>query len=266
MIGKVGRGFLARLVHPNAAGHEELLRTFVPTLFEALEQGKPAPKRSTATGFARLEGDSRRVIFAPADSMHPFAFGVTGRGARSGMVAAISGSILTAAAGTKSEQRGNGRRPLEFETKRLTRAEDGREDRGENGVWVYSLGRRRLAFPRKADGRAHDLLVSYHTARGETLFFVDGKRVGTTPERLEPKMFTLESAKGAEFKDLLIYRSALNADEVAALASGRLLQASLEVYSPLSDAELRVGESVKNLAQSLTFARVTHGEIEHIDR
>jgi hypothetical protein len=82
--GKWAKGFWHDSLHPNAAGHEELLRTFVPTLFEALEQGKPAPKRSTATGFARLEGDSRQVMFAPADSMHPFAFGVTVRGARSG--------------------------------------------------------------------------------------------------------------------------------------------------------------------------------------
>ena len=34
----------------------------------------------------------------------------------------------------------------------------------------------------------------------------------------------------ADFKDLLIYRSALNADEVTALENGRLLQASLEIY------------------------------------
>jgi hypothetical protein len=207
-------------------------------------------------------------MFAPADSMHPFAFGVTVRGARSGTVAAIGGYILTAAEGAKSERRDGARGPLEFETKRLTRAEGFVARIGvENGVWVYTASDGAvMPSAVKADGRAHDLLVSHYTARGETLFFVDGKRVGAMPERLEPKMFMLENAKGAEFKDLLIYRSALNADEVAALASGRLLQASLEVYSPLSDAELRVGEPVKNLAQSLTFASVSTGEIQHIDK
>ena len=62
--------------------------------------------------------------------------------------------------------------------------------------------------------------MSHYTARGETLFFVDGKLAGAAPERLEPKSFALGGPGEADFKDLLIYRSALNADEVAALESG----------------------------------------------
>jgi len=85
------------------------------------------------------------------------------------------------------------------------------------------------------------------------------------PERLEPNRFGLGGAQ-ADYKDLLIYRSALNPEEVAALESGKLLQASLEVYSPLSDTELRSGESVKNLAQSLTSAKVGSGSVQHIDK
>ena len=77
-------------------------------------------------------------------------------------------------------------------------------------------------------------MLSHYTARGETLFFVDGTLAGTVAERLEPNRFGLGGAQ-ADYRDLLIYRSALNADEVAALESGRLLQASLEVYSPLTD-------------------------------
>jgi len=64
----------------------------------------------------------------------------------------------------------------------------------------------------------------------------------------------------------LIYRSALNADEIAALESGRLLQASLEVYSPLADEEIRSRNSVANLAQSLTSAKVGPGGVVHIDK
>src|SRR4051812_45995484 len=57
--GKWATGFWHDSLHPNAAGHDELARTFVPSLFDALEQGKPAPARSTSTGFAHVAaGDS----------------------------------------------------------------------------------------------------------------------------------------------------------------------------------------------------------------
>ena len=110
------------------------------------------------------------------------------------------------------------------------------------------------------------MLVSHYTARGETLFFVDGRLAGATAERLEPTRFGLGGPGEADFRDLLIYRSALNADEVAALDSGRLLQASLEVYSPLTDAQFHSGGAVANLAQSLTSAKIGPGSVQHIDR
>jgi hypothetical protein len=51
----------------------------------------------------------------------------------------------------------------------------------------------------------------------------------------------------------------MNADEAAALHGGSLLQASLEVYSPLDNVELRAGADVANLAQSTTRAQVQLG-------
>jgi hypothetical protein len=46
-----------------------------------------------------------------------------------------------------------------------------------------------------------------------------------------------------DVRDVLIYRSALNADEAATLWKGGLLQASLEVYSPLADRQFVGGPS-----------------------
>ena len=45
----------------------------------------------------------------------------------------------------------------------------------------------------------------------------------------------------------------------AALHGGTLLQASLEIYSPLDHVELRAGADVANLAQSMTAATVQIG-------
>ena len=70
----------------------------------------------------------------------------------------------------------------------------------------------------------------------------------------------------ADYRDLLIYRSALNADEVAALEEGRLLQARLEVYSPLAGMKIQPGGTVQNLAQSLTAAKIAAASVQHTGR
>jgi hypothetical protein len=265
--GKWAKGFWHDSLHPNAAGHDELLRTFVPTLFDAIEQGKPTPVRSTAAALAKLDGVGA-VTFTPDSSMHPFAFGVTVRAERDGTVASISGSTLTAAMAMKTEERAGGRGSLQFETTTLTAAGPFKATIGvQHGVWSYTTATGTLvASTVKADARPHHLMVSHYTARGETLFFVDGKLAGSAPERLEPKSFALGGPQSAGFRDLLIYRAALNADEVAALEGGRLLQASLEVYSPMIGADIKAGGAVKNLAQSLTAARIGSGGVEHGDK
>ena len=70
----------------------------------------------------------------------------------------------------------------------------------------------------------------------------------------------------ADYRDLLIYRSALNADEVAALEEGRLLQASLEVYSPLAGMKVQPGGTVQNLAQTLTAAKIAAAGVQRTGR
>jgi hypothetical protein len=49
--GKRARGFWYDALHPNATGHVELTRTFVPSLFEALERGKSIPRRAGGDRF-----------------------------------------------------------------------------------------------------------------------------------------------------------------------------------------------------------------------
>ena len=57
----------------------------------------------------------------------------------------------------------------------------------------------------------------------------------------------------------------LNADEIAALFEGRMLKASLEVYSPLGELSFPSGSKVENRAQSLTALKVGTDRITHID-
>jgi len=64
---------------------------------------------------------------------------------------------------------------------------------------------------------------------------------------------------------MFLFRSALNADEAAALNDGKLLQASLEVYAPLRDVQFRPDAAVENRAQSLTFFKAGSGSIVHVN-
>ena len=111
-------------------------------------------------------------------------------------------------------------------------------------------------------------MLSHYAARGETLLFVDGDLAGSVNERLQPDRFVLGGAGGtggaapeqADYKDWMIHRAGLNADEAAALHAGTLLQASLEIYAPLTGPE---GASAGNLAQSLSVIEVQSAGVIH---
>ena len=49
------------------------------------------------------------------------------------------------------------------------------------------------------------------------------------------------------------------------LHSGRMLQASLEVFAPLNDAQFTADAGVDNRAQSLAMLKVGAGRIRHAD-
>ena len=113
-----------------------------------------------------------------------------------------------------------------------------------------------------ADARWHQLLVSHYTARGESLFFVDGILAGRAREQFAPTGFVVGGpapTRRMDVRDVRIYRSALNADEAATLWKGGLLQASLEVYSPLADRQFVKGGPVENRAQSLSELKLEAG-------
>jgi len=93
-------------------------------------------------------------------------------------------------------------------------------------------------------------------------------------ERLEPDRFVVGgpgSAGGAtaprpaDYRDLFIFRSALNADEVAVLHQAKVLQSSLEIYAPLADAQFQPGSTVENRAQSLAALKVGTARMVHVD-
>jgi lysophospholipase L1-like esterase len=247
--------------HPQASGHREMFYTFVPTLFEALEKGKPTPVKSTGAGFARVAGGRSPFTFTPEGTVHPFAVSMMVRAQGNGTVAAISGSTLT----TRTETRPNEGNPFEATTLVADRAFTA-SLAVQNGRWVYqSASGTTVDSGVAADARWHHIVLSHYTGWGETHLYVDGALKGKVTERLEPKQFVIggpgtgagaAGPKQADYKDLFVFRSAINGDEVAALTSGKLLQGSLEIYAPLSDATFAANGSPENRAQSLATLKI----------
>src|SRR5262245_42524565 len=233
--------------HPQASGHAEFAYSFVPSLFEALEKGKPNPVKAAGGGFARIASGAAPLTFAPEETMHPFALSFMVRTQTDGTIAAISGSTLTAT----SEIRQNEGKPFTATTLVADKSFAAALV-VQNGMFGYRAARATsgIVSSVRADAQWHHIVLSHFTARGETMLFVDGRLVGSVAERLEPKKFVVGNR--GDYKDLFLYRSALNADEVAALHQGKMVKGSLEIYSPLSDAEFTTGGTVENRAQSLT--------------
>lgn len=253
--GRWGRGLWGDPFHPNAAGHEEMAYAFVPSLFAALEANKPAPRKPDSGGYAQV----RRVKQAPMtfrvrDIMRSHTLTFMVRPRKDGILAEIAGQSLD---GEYSNfRRSYGTFEWDTESLRLTpsgrsfasalKVQGGRISyHGSNG---NSISSRAGNFNKDW----HYVSLSHSVARSETSLFVDGELVGNVSERLQPESFALggPSEKGpraarADYREWMIHRASLNADEVAALHGGSLLQASLELYAPLT-------ENGANLAQSLS--------------
>jgi lysophospholipase L1-like esterase len=259
--GKWVNGFWWDSLHPNASGHAELATTFVPSLFDALERGKSSPRRPSSAGFARIEGGA--LTFSPDAPMHPFAFGVTLRTVGDGTLARVTGTTLLPTTSSKTVTRA-GERAVTIQSTTLNPGGGAAATLGiRNGVWTYtSTAGDRVASAVKANADWHQLLVSHYTARGESLFFVDGVLAGRARERFSPTGFAVggpDTERRMDARDVLIYRSALNSDEAAALWKGALPKASLEVYAPLAERQFVKGLPVENRAQSLSELKLETG-------
>jgi lysophospholipase L1-like esterase len=263
--GRWARGFFPEPIHPNAAGHTEMFHAFVPTLFDAIANDKPIPTKGTGSGFARIRSDDRSpMTLSVDDTMRSFGLTFSVRADGDGTVASIGGETVDHVVDWVRVPTSRGER--EFEGSMLTST--GRRFNAsisiENGRWVYaSAGGNAVTSPVPgADGQWHHVTLSHYVARGETALYVDGRLVGTIAERLQPDRFVLGGpgpdwstavSAPADYKDWMVHRAALTADEVEVLHDGVLLQASLELYAPLEN------ESFENTAQSLSVIDVNQG-------
>jgi lysophospholipase L1-like esterase len=228
--GQWASGYVADNAHPNTAGHAEMFHALVPSLPDALAEGKPQPVRNGTVSLALAKTNSlKRIAFTPENILHSFtlsfAFKTT---AADGMLA----SFITAAG----------------DTVRLALGGDGKLD--------YKAQPSAAALN---NGSWHTATLTHYYAWGKTQLYIDGARSAEVSERLAPVQFYLNdfgrAPQSVEYRELFLYRAGMCAEEVNALVGGKMLKSSLEIYAPL-DGSAAKEVTLKNLAQSLNVLTI----------
>jgi hypothetical protein len=229
--------------HPNEIGHREIFYAFVPSLFDALASGKRCPDKIRSSNYLSISAGAvaKPLVFTPDDTIHSFTVSFLLKSRDEGAIAAINGRNSHSSVSLKNGRivyQAPGKEPVSADTS------------GENKGWQY-------------------VVLSHRHATGMTTFYVNGKPAGSLSGPLDFREFILGGAGGGDepsprlagYKDLLIYRSALNADEVTALYYDQLLPSSLEVYAPLDDPGFRQGTVAENHAQSMSKLVINGGSL-----
>jgi len=78
--------------HPNDAGHREMSYTLVPSVFDAMDSGKPMPQRD---GSGSIDLSSSSVSFTPEATIHPFTVAFYVKTTSAGNILHIGGTSLS---------------------------------------------------------------------------------------------------------------------------------------------------------------------------
>ena len=216
-------GYMQDNAHPTTAGHREFLFAMTPSLFDALQAGKPQPVRDQTGSMTLAGGDALR--WTVEGTVHPFAVSLRFRGRDAGRLMLLQ---LTAA------------------------ARQGHVDIDDAGRVVYTnpTGRTLTSASAIADDDAwHTVTLTHYYAQGRTLLYFDDEPAdGEIRERLSSLSQVVvgdqsRPALSRQLSEVFFWRSALSPDEVAAHCQGRLLRSSLELYVPCRSADALVNEA-----------------------
>ncbi|MCF8260651.1 MAG: T9SS type A sorting domain-containing protein [Melioribacteraceae bacterium] len=234
-FGRWVQGYVADPYHPNGAGHTEMFFSFVPSLFDALDEGKPMPEKVVGTKLT-IENSSVKnpVLYKPDENMHSFTYSFDVNSTSVGTIASYSTA------------NGSGKIMID----------------STNGTvkYVAPSGVELTSSIVINDGNWSKISLSHYYARGTTFLYVDSVEVGSLPESLVPTEFILGgsgdenfgSPQSAMYRQMMLYRAGMIPEEITALSRGRLLKSSLELYAPLDEDLIELTEPLQNIAQSTT--------------
>ncbi|MDA3854483.1 MAG: SGNH/GDSL hydrolase family protein [Bacteroidales bacterium] len=199
--------YIADTYHPNTEGHKEFLYAMVPSLFDALEQNKPMPQRISNTQFSFPK--DKEVLLYPENVVHSFTHSFACKTAEVGVVSTLETS------------RGTG--TISF---------------NDDGHWVYRNPTGDIIESQETYDSSDwvRLTLSHYYAKGVTVFYVNDEEIGRIKEKNKVSSLSLNQNKeddSVAFREWFFYRSGMNGEEIHALMQNKMLQSSLELYSPL---------------------------------
>jgi lysophospholipase L1-like esterase len=229
--GQWADNFISDPYHPNTAGHMEFAYAFVPSLFDALCEGKPQPTRDTTQSATITNGNF--IEFTPDATVHPFTIAARIAGNEAGRIFDFSTSTCSNFTGFVAVN--------------------------ANGTVTYHTPTGSTVTTQStplADNRWHDVVLTHYYAWGRTFLYIDGLLMGTVSEQLAPTTLrfgdTTSHNTTRKFSEISFWRSGMNDEELMAHHHGAMLQSSLELYSPIAPT---TGNTViPNRAQSLNSA------------
>lgn len=219
-------GYEADLGHPNTVGHTEFFYAFVPSLFDALDAGKPLPVSGADNGVSIGSAvDVNPITFSPDNGVHAYTLTFSFRTAGTGELAELTDAMNDVA--------------------QLTVSSDG------NLRYTSPEGASIVSTVTVNDNGWHTLSLTHYYARGTTELYLDGSKVSgnINEQRAVTSVALAGNAAPAnlDLRQLYFHRSGMNQDELTALSSGILLKSSLEVYAPLDSL---ANDILENRAQS----------------
>jgi lysophospholipase L1-like esterase len=244
--GHWGELFNSDDTHPSGGGHREMSFAIVPTLFDALAAGKPAPEFSSSGKFVIINGKAHPAFsFTPRDTIHSFAVSFVFKYLEDCTLLAMAGHdanvVTTQFTAKEVQKQGIELYASPDSTERSVEIKD-------SELLYHSEEGNMISGGKLIKGVMYKLTISHCLARGTMDVYVGDQRIGSMPERFIPAEFRFVINGKTALKDLLIYRSSLNAEEVHAINRNQMIQYSLEVYAPLID--YASGKPINNLAQS----------------
>jgi hypothetical protein len=224
--GQWATGYMSDMSHPNTLGHTELMYSLVPSLFDALDAGKPQPTFVNGTSLSMGAATNYKLEFIPEEVIHPFTISFDVKSTNAGTICQLENSN---GLGSLSIVSGAGN--VQYRSP------------SSNGI----TGNTSIT-----NNQWHKITLTHYYAQGRTLLYIDNVLQGTVVEKIISRKFTIagENSPVADYRNMLFYRSGMNSSEIAALNGNNLLKSSLELYSPLDAQGITGSDTLVNLAQS----------------
>lgn len=248
-------GFFNDDWHPSYGGHKEMFYAIVTSVFEAIKRGKAIPVFANSGNYALTEETADPALsYIPEDTVHSFSVSFAIRGAGNGIPASVSGKsgvLNFIDHSMKSDSLKT------FEVIAGTSNYNGKLSITD-GIVEYKSNYGCIKTNEKIDTSIwQKITITHITSKGETKLYIANKLIGSCSERVIPTEFYFGIKGKTGIKDILVYRSSLNKDEVDEIVNGNLIHSSLEVYAPLNDLKFETGAPVENKACSLSDLKIT---------